>query len=456
MGKKYDNTTKSRGRQNILGILCILFTFAFTPQKVFSQGIAIIANETTTDASPSSTTDDGANVAGNIITYQVTVRNIGNVALSGVNVTLNGGTSVVSGDNLAVGQVKTYSVNYTITAGDISNGYFDNEFSVVTTEITTPVVFDTYTGSTANNNIDHEDDFATATIQALLPPDITITPPNAICEGDSFNLAGLTITDANSSGASYTYHTGTPATSVNELTGAARTVSPTVTTTYYVLATSSDGCVQEESVVVTVNTPVTAGSIGSDQTVCPGGAGDPVAFTSITDGTGGGTISYRWESSTDGSVWTDLGVSTSTYDSGALSVTTLFRRTTLALQNGVTCESSPTGTITVTVEDTTDPVVTGSITATTVEGCDVSAAPAAATDVAGIIALGVTSINDACDTSLTVSSSDSSTGTCPIVITRTYTITDDSGNSANVVHTINIDDTTAPSVTGSITATTVE
>ena len=92
------------------------------------------------------------NVAGNIITYQVTVRNIGNITLNGVNVTLNGGTSVVTGDVLTTGQVKTYTVDYTITAADITNGYFDNEFSVVATEITTPVVYDTYTGGAPSNN----------------------------------------------------------------------------------------------------------------------------------------------------------------------------------------------------------------------------------------------------------------------------------------------------------------
>jgi gliding motility-associated-like protein len=56
-------------------------------------------------------------------------------------------------------------------------------------------------------------------------------------------------------------------------------------------------------------------------------------------------------------------------------------------------------------------------------------------------------ISDNCtaDGSLTVASSDVSAGTCPIVITRTYTVTDECGNvSADIVHTINVDDTTDP------------
>ena len=50
----------------------------------------------------------------------------------------------------------------------------------------------------------------------------------------------------------------------------------------------------------------------------------------------------------------------------------------------------------------------------------------------------------------------SATGTCPIVITRTYTVTDECSNSVNIVHTINIDDTQSPVVSGSLSATSVE
>ena len=60
------------------------------------------------------------------------------------------------------------------------------------------------------------------------------------------------------------------------------------------------------------------------------------------------------------------------------------------------------------------------------------------------------------DASLTVSHSDAPPGTCPIVITRTYTVTDACRNSVNIIHTINVDDTPAPVVTGSLTPATVE
>jgi hypothetical protein len=45
---------------------------------------------------------------------------------------------------------------------------------------------------------------------------------------------------------------------------------------------------------------------------------------------------------------------------------------------------------------------------------------------------------------LVVTSTQTSTSTCPIVITRTYRVTDACGNFSTINHTINVDDTIAP------------
>ncbi len=114
---------------------------------------------------------------------------------------------------------------------------------------------------------------------------------------------------------------------------------------------------------------------------------------------------------------------------------------------------------TLNVNDTQAPVVTGALTPETVEGCSASAAPAAVATVAGLEALpGGITINDACtpDASLTVSHSDLVTGTCPILITRTYTVRDACGNFVNVVHIINVDDSQPPVVTGSLSPAAAE
>ncbi|MCZ2460242.1 MAG: HYR domain-containing protein, partial [Chitinophagales bacterium] len=119
------------------------------------------------------------------------------------------------------------------------------------------------------------------------------------------------------------------------------------------------------------------------------------------------------------------------------------------------CGNASTAVQVINVDDTEAPVITGTIASTTVEGCDASAAPAAATDVAGLEALGL-SISDACtsDANLTVTHSDASTGTCPLVITRTYTVTDACGNASTAVQVINVNDTEAPTFTSCPTTTT--
>mgnify|MGYP000411443009 CR=1 FL=1 len=69
-----------------------------------------------------------------------------------------------------------------------------------------------------------------------------------------------------------------------------------------------------------------AGSIGSDQTICSGAT--PTAFSSTAAATyTGGTLTYKWQRSTDGITYTDISGATSlTYSSPALTQTTWFRR----------------------------------------------------------------------------------------------------------------------------------
>ncbi|HPT21159.1 MAG TPA: HYR domain-containing protein [Bacteroidales bacterium] len=103
------------------------------------------------------------------------------------------------------------------------------------------------------------------------------------------------------------------------------------------------------------------------------------------------------------------------------------------------------------VNDNTAPVVVGSLAETTIEGCTLSDVPAAATSISELEALpGGLTVTDACepDTKLAVTSNDVTAGTCPLVVTRTYTITDAQGNSVNVTHIINIVDSTAPVING--------
>ncbi|MFH2057067.1 MAG: VWA domain-containing protein, partial [bacterium] len=94
---------------------------------------------------------------------------------------------------------------------------------------------------------------------------------------------------------------------------------------------------------------------------------------------------------------------------------------------------------TITIDDTTDPVVTCPADVTI--SCEESTAPAAT---------GTATATDNCTASPTVTFSDSEVaGACPQekVITRTWTATDACGNTAQCVQTITVEDNTAPVVT---------
>ena len=99
------------------------------------------------------------------------------------------------------------------------------------------------------------------------------------------------------------------------------------------------------------------------------------------------------------------------------------------------------------------PTVSGALLNDVIEGCDVSDAPSAATTIAELEALGDPGnpllVNDdvTIDADLFLTFSDQINGTCPIIVTRTYTVTDECGNSVDIIQTITIQDATAPTFT---------
>ena len=101
-----------------------------------------------------------------------------------------------------------------------------------------------------------------------------------------------------------------------------------VTTYFRRRASSGSGCAPAFSniVIITVAPALTAGTIGTDQTLCAGAT--PAALTSPTGAGGGtGTFAYQWESSADNATWAAIaGATGATFAPGPLTATTYFRR----------------------------------------------------------------------------------------------------------------------------------
>ncbi len=116
----------------------------------------------------------------------------------------------------------------------------------------------------------------------------TVTTPE-ICNGSSYDLNNVLVVDANGTSPTYTYHSGTPALPGNELVST--TVSPTTTTTYYILGTNGS-CTDELAVVVTVNAlPVFVPT--ADSPICFGETSQLKA--NFNDG----STTYSWSPSGD-------------------------------------------------------------------------------------------------------------------------------------------------------------
>lgn len=220
-----------------------------------------------------------------------------------------------------------------------------------------------YTISTATNG-NCAPATATGTITVKSTPAVgTITANQTVCAGgDPDEITGTVITPVPGTTISYRWESNTNLTTPNWETvtsnpSGANYNPPVLTkTTQYRRITLSAlyslicESVATDLVQVTVQNTPTSGSIATDQVIC--NAGDPAPFTSVVAGGGDGIISYRWESSVEGSsIWSPIsGPDTDNYDAPTgLSETTLFRRITISSVGGKNCESTPTDPVKVTV-----------------------------------------------------------------------------------------------------------
>ncbi len=188
---------------------------------------------------------------------------------------------------------------------------------------------------------------------ATLPPDLILNgAPPQICESETFDLASLTIIDQNNTNPTITFHSATPATPANELNST--TVSPSSTTTYYILGTTGF-CTDETSITITVSTMPSAG-FTIDSIIC---AGELITVNYTGNATLG--ADFNWDF--------DGGIVTPGYGIGPHQVTWALEGTyTVELiveENG--CVSSSLSQAVIVEEPLVDPPVTCSSTTSSIK-----------------------------------------------------------------------------------------
>jgi gliding motility-associated-like protein len=147
-------------------------------------------------------------------------------------------------------------------------------------------------------------------------------PAGPFCAGARVRLSA----GAQPAGYVYTWYRGsTVANGVGNVLNDSTFIA-TTSGTYTVKVVSATCADTSPAVALTILPAVTAGTIGTAQTVCVGSV--PAALTSLAEASGGtGTYSYQWESSPDNVTWTAVGAATAaTYLPGPLATTTYFRR----------------------------------------------------------------------------------------------------------------------------------
>ncbi|QQR97683.1 MAG: T9SS type A sorting domain-containing protein [Sphingobacteriales bacterium] len=191
----------------------------------------------------------------------------------------------------------------------------------------------------------------------IVAPTLNVKTPNVanICAGQ--NVSATINVGSGGIGASDTYQYSIDGGTWTAYTSGATINTSSATASVQIRVSRSagtgSGCNAAGPTVIaswTVVAAPTAGSIGNAQTLCNGA--DPAAISSITDGTGSGTITYRWESSPNNSTWTAIaGEVLTTYDPPVLTSTMYYRRVTISTNGGNICEStSATTPIQITVQ----------------------------------------------------------------------------------------------------------
>ncbi len=127
-------------------------------------------------------------------------------------------------------------------------------------------------------------------VNVLEKPDLQAVPDILICPGSSFDLSSINFIDANQLANTFTFHSGIPTNSANELPSTV--VTPSIPTNLYVKAISSTGCYDEISMEIDFNeVPEVDILQGANLSVC---AGTSFELEAVHTNGGIAPFSYLW------------------------------------------------------------------------------------------------------------------------------------------------------------------
>ena len=286
---------------------------------------------------------------------------------------------------------------------------------------------------------------------------VTLTQPDSLklegvtvlnhvkCFGDS--LGNLAVTGV--TGGTYPYHyawVNTAGDTVNTDSVTGRKIPYGIDGIYTMYVTDANNCAPDTVLSDTIKQPDTLKVVSIEVPVadtCP--RLHTYAFNATVEG---GRTNYEFEWKFNNEVLkttSDVSIVTDTfrYVEANVSCDTLFN-IVFTVTDDSNCVA--TGDITFRIADTVDPVLSGILDTLYVDGCAAAAAGDTLLTIADLKAAGLTVYDNCTDTAaLTLNFDEVVTGTCPIEVVRTYSVTDSCGRtSAEVKHVIYVQDTMRP------------
>ena len=216
--------------------------------------------------------------------------------------------------------------------------------------------------------------------------------------------------------------------------------------TYKIYVTDVNNCAPNDTLSATILGPDTTLTVMSlvapVNDTCPH-LGNYVFTSEVKGGRTDYTFVWTFNADTVFNHVTNALTDTFTYNETVVSCDTTFD-VVFTVTDDSACVASKN--LTFTIQDTTKPVLSGTIDTVTIDGCVASAAPDTLNTIAKLKAAGLTVYDNCTDTlDLVVNYAEVVTGTCPIKVVRTYSVTDKCGlTSDEITQVIFVQDTTPP------------